>query len=694
MKNAKRIKMMVLAVACLGAWGRSGVAWSADLPKETLNAEAVKPVADPRAGTTSAPVELNGDTVEFKADQGKMIATGNVVLRQNSSALFCDQLEFYKEKQEAHATGNVILESDKGTIWADKGFYNFQTKRGEFTNARILAKPIFGEAETITKVRDDYYVMSNGYLTTSDYDDPEWRVKSNHIELFPGDKAIARNSTMYVGAFPVMYLSKYTQFLDDNRPHLRVLPGYSKDFGAYVLMSSRYNWDTFATTYNVDLRERRGIGYGIDLEYNSAWQGRGLVRTYYTDEHATDRKYIWESTPNPSIEHKRYRAEWREQMTLDPQTTFIGQYSLASDATFVKEYFEREYLADSSPATYALLTHSLPNATLTLRADVRVNHYQAGVERLPEAGLSVANLQVGNSGFYVKSGNTLSNLVYKDAAPSDNAQHTERFDTDNELSRPFKAGIFEMRPYVGTEQTYYSHALYADRDNSMRGIFKSGMDVSTKFYRLFDVDYHQYGMDINKLRHVITPTVAYQYQRHPTLSSANLFQYDGVDSRDQIDQFGLGLQNTLQTKQEGKNVDLVQSLLTTNYRMEDNASGRGFSDAKLDDSFFINKNVTIHHDLTYALRPGTLTVANVDMYFKDNKKWEFDVGRRFTRHDDDLVTTQLTYKFNPKWRAVVYERWNVDTGNWQEQQYSFVRDLHSWEVEFAINNKKEPVKSG
>ncbi len=170
------------------------------------------------------PVELTGDSVEFQADEGKFVASGNVVLHQDGAVLFCDRVEFYRDRKEAHAYGDVMLESDKGSVWAEKAFYNFGTKRGEFTNARIFSYPVFGQAASITRVGENYYLLSDGWLSTSDYDDPEYRIKSRRIEVWPGDKAVATSSTMYLGALPVLYLPRYTQDLRDNRPHFSVIP--------------------------------------------------------------------------------------------------------------------------------------------------------------------------------------------------------------------------------------------------------------------------------------------------------------------------------------------------------------------------------------------------------------------------------------------------------------------------------------
>ncbi len=697
MKKTILITMLAWGVVVWSAAGAPAAAFADDAKGGVL-----------QGAKNTEPVELNGDTIEYKADEGKFVVTGNVYLRQDNAVLFCDKLEFYRDKKEAHAEGNVVLDSDKGKIWADKVFYNFQTKKGEFTNARLMADPIYGRARSIIKVRENYYIAYDGYVTTSDYDVPEYRVRSQRIDIYPGDKAVTKNSVMYLGGVPVMYLPQYTQDLSGKRPHFSITPGYSRHFGPFMLMTYHtVLTDRIETTYHLDYREAKGLAWGVDMKYNAAPVGAGLVRTYYMNENNTDAHRTWDVSEDPAGEHQRYRVEWRHQWQIDPSTSFIGQYNKETDPFFLKHYFPKEYRSDANPTTYALVTHTTPGASMSLLTDMRANRFESVVERLPEANFTLSNQKIGDTGFYFKSANTASKLLKKDPSPVDSRNWTLRFDTDNELSRPFKLSFLEFRPYTGTEATYYSRALDRRDDDTVRRILRVGNDVSTKFYKIYDVQYNRYGVEINQLRHVITPTLGYLFQHEPTMASEKLFPFDGVDARTQVDKFSLGLENKLQTKRDGKSVDLLRALLTADFRLKDNrlvatsadrmtsyASSRSFGDVTLKTELTPNKYFSFYTDETYDNDAHHLRTANVDAYINSCKNWTFDTSRRYTHGDDDIVTTQWEYKLNPKWRTVVYDRWNVDSGSLQEQRYGFVRDLHAWEVEFSLGRKKAVNDTG
>ncbi len=658
---------------------------------------------DPKS---TQPVELKGDTIEYKSDEAKFVVTGNVYLKQDNAVLFCDKLEFYRDKKEAHAEGNVILDTDKGRIWAEKVFYNFETKKGEFTNARLLADPIYGRARSIIKVRENYYIVQDGYVTTSDYDIPEYRVRSKRIDVYPGDKAVARSSVMYLGGVPVLYLPQYTQDLSGKRPHFSVTPGYKKNFGPFIFISYHtVLTDRIETTYHLDYRQAKGLGWGVDTKYDTRPFGRGLVRTYYTYEDNTDMHRAWSDAEILQEQQQRYRVEWRHQWEIDPSTLLIGQYNKETDPFFLKHYFLREYRTDGAPPTYALLTHTTSKTSMSLLTDIRVNRFESKVERLPEVNFTLSNQQIGLTGFYFKSTNTAVSLVKTEPSPADIRYRTLRLDSDNELSRPFKFAFLEFRPFAGAEETAYARTLDSRDNNAVRQVLKTGTDVSTKFYKIYDFNYNKYGIEINRLRHVITPTAGYLFQHHPTLASSKLFPYDGIDARTQTDKFSLGLENKWQTKREGKSVDLLRALLTTDFRLKDNRlisagttamteypSSASFGDVTLDMEFTPNKYVSLYSDMTYDNDLQHLRTANLDAYINSHKNWTFDVSRRYTLDDDDIVTTLWEYRLNPKWRTMVYDRWNIDSGTLQEQRYGFVRDLHSWEVEFSVGRQKTMTK--
>jgi len=124
------------------------------------------------------------------------------------------------------------------------------------------------------------------------------------------------------------------------------------------------------------------------------------------------------------------------------------------------------------------------------------------------------------------------------------------------------------------------------------------MDMSTKFYRIYNAKTDFLGLDINGLRHIITPGVGYVYTHTPTIPASNIKQIDAIDALTRGNTASLSLSNKLQTKRNGNSVDFVDLLITTDYVI-DPKSGSGQNGILIDTG---NKLRSQFSDLLFKLK--------------------------------------------------------------------------------------------
>jgi len=632
------------------------------------------------AQNSNGSVELNGDTVEYSVDGNLVIARGNVVIIHGETIMECDYLEFSRDTHLAKAEGNVRLKSPQGEITGNEITFNFKTMTGDIYGARIYSYPYYGSARKISRVSDDKIELTDGYVTTSDYDKPEYRITSKKIDIYPGEKLIARNSWVVLGEMRTAYVPWFRQRLDDKKPLFTITPGHDKKWGTFALTNWRYYINEgLQGVVHLDYRNRLGFASGVDVKYKSEDFGDGIMKLYYTGERDQEQK--------PQVQTiERFKGEWRHKWDIDDNTSAIWQYYRLSDSTFLKDYFETEHDNDPNPDTFFLLTRTLPLGTISARTDVRVNRFESKVERLPEVRYDLGNAELWDSGLYFKNTTIFSNLTRKTPSPSEARLNTMRLDTVNELSYPMKLGFVELNPFVGGRNTYYSKTKDPEKYDSIRGIFSVGASMSTKFYKMMDIETNFFGIEINQLRHIITPTIAYRRDSEPTLSTSQIDQFDGIDSQARSHTINFAIENKLQTKRDGQSVDLLRAIVSTDYHLKEDPGIKGFNFLKTDVDFKPAEWLTFYFDSEYDMRQGRLDTANFDVYINNGEKWSFGIGKRFNADVDDQITTSFYYKFNQKWAFRAYERIDLDEGKLKEQQYSLIRDLHTWEMEAHLND--------
>jgi len=664
----------------------------ADLQESELK-ETIEDDAQGEGIKATDTVELNGDTVEYSIDGNKIIAQGNVIVNNKEMDLYCDRIEFSRDTSMAYATGNVRLVMKKGEaseMTGEKLTFNFKTMEGGFDGAHIYAKPYYGYGGKVSKAGENHMRMEDNYVTTCDLDKPHYRLTSKKMDIYPGDKLVARSIRMLVGNLPMLYLPKMTQDLTSKEPRVTFTPGYTNDWGMFLLSDWRYKInENIKGIIHVDAREKKDIAWGIDVNYIVPKGGDGQVRTYYMNERNITSDRFYQERPSPTIEKERYGIEWRHKWEMDNKTNAILQYVKLSDSSFLKDYFERVHKEDSSPSTYFLLTRILPRGSVSFRTDIRVNRFESKIERLPEIRYDLGNQPLFDSGFYLRNTTIYSNFTNKTASPSEVRQSTMRVDMDSAISYPMKIGFIELNPFVGGRNTYYSKTKDPDKYGTIRGIFNTGASLSTRFYKVFDTKVQRFGLNINRLRHIITPSANYKFSSKPTRTSDQLDSFDEIDNLDIEHTINFSIENKLQTKRNNKTVELLRAIISTDFRLKEHQSKGGFDQIKTDIDFRPVDWITFYFDSNYDTRRDHLTTANFDMYINGGEKWSVNVGKRWNREVDDQLTADFNYKFNPKWAFRAYTRFDLRNGILKEQEYAVVRDLHAWTMDLNFNETRE-----
>jgi lipopolysaccharide assembly outer membrane protein LptD (OstA) len=640
----------------------------------------------PVAQEQKTPIVVNGDVVEYSTDKKEVTAAGNVEVTYKGSKLTCDKLTVNTETKDGVASGNVELQDNRGVVKAEEMQYNFETQTGRMINARIGSTPYYGEGDDIIRVSENRFDIKNGYMTTCNFDRPHFKIASRLINFLRGDKIKSKNDLVYLGGVPILYLPQYTHSLKDPLMHVQLMPGHKKVWGSYMLSAWRYKLtDNIGGRIYFDYRQQLGLAEGFGLNYNSQNFGNGDYKFYYTQERPgkTD-----EGAPS---EFERYLVRWRHMWNINPTTKATLEYYKIGDAkrkvlgsgyNFLKDYFEREYEKDEQPKSYVLVNHLFPYASLNFLIQKHINNWFTETEKLPEVLFSMPGFKLGETPLYLNNEMKFSNLNSKNAVPSDSTADVSvtRFDTYNKLFLPTRLLFIQASPYVGARETFYNKDINGSSLwGSPRTVFYSGIEMSTKFYRLFNVSSHFLGMDINDFRHIITPTVKYAYTHEPTITSAKLKQLDDIDSIVRSNKVTLELENKLQTKDsDKKTIDFATFRVTTDYNYKPKGgTGSSFSDFLFDLELIPYAWLRVDSDATYDHRGDNFKTINFDLYANLGEERSFGIGQRYERKGGKELTSELRWRLNPKWRYRVYE-----------QEYTITRDLHCWEADLTYNVKR------
>ncbi len=664
------------------------------------------------------PIVCNGDEIEYFEKEKKVVGSGHVVITYKDTTLTCDKITVFTETKEAQAEGNVRIVQGESFFGGEAVNYNFEKETGTIVNFKGYSAPWYTKGESAERAGADKFIVDKGSVTTCDHDNPHYRLSAKKVLIYPNVKVVLRNATVWVGPVPVFWMPVYIHPLDENRPKVTVIPGKNSDWGGFLLTAWRYDLDqNHKGIVHIDSRERKGIAYGVDHTYNTGFMGKGTFKTYYTHEKNIQRKHLYEEKGpgDITVTSDKYLAQIRHKWQISDDTLATAELYKYKDKDFRKDYFNysynNEYEKDEDPNSYLLVTKTQPVYTLSVLTEKRANRFEDRVERLPEVALDINTNRVGDSRFYYTGNYSAVNLNRKFPRSTDTdpvsqipAYHNNRYDTFNKMSYAEKVSFLNITPFVAMRQTYYERGLL-DHDfgseSHLRGIFYSGVDVSTKFYKIFYTKGSPLGMEINNLRHVITPTVSYAQNTHPSIKNS-IYEFDEIDSIDRNSAVAFSLENKLQTKRgkHDENVDLARLTVATGYDFKRTPGGR-----------------IIDYTTELELRPYdwlTLTSdATMDPHKRAHHKWlklvnsdlvvnfkdyaNFGLSHSYANAESNNITGQFGWRINPKWKIQVYESFDIkrvrnsnkEINDLREQQYVLTRDLHCWEMDLRYSVFRE-----
>ena len=724
-------------------------------------------LASTPARAENEPVEIRGDQVEYLDGLRKVIATGKAEATYHDVKLTCDQATIYMETKDAYLRGHVRLMQLGGLLKGEEILYNFETHKGiilraegEFGNSKTKSdQPGEGEfgnwrtkSDRAEKVSEESFLQRDGYMTSCDFEEPHTRMRAKEVRIFLDDKVVLKRVLMYVGKVPVMYVPSYTHFLDDKRPRVTILPGKSKQWGLFVLSSWRaYLHENLQARIHIDYREKTDLATGVDLKYRVPGFGDGIFREYYTNERDLHSKHFYTKYVHPdkallTTEQERYRIQERHVWKPDETTSVTLEYNYQKDPNFVKDFFEREAEEDTARTqSFFQVIKTAPWYGLTFLARKRVNRrWETDTEQLPFVSFDLRPLALDwlpnfNRWLYPRISKSMarqygwfyqSNYSYERSDVADVHNGTENalqtFNTVQELFYPMQLlRWLNVRPFFRFRETAFSRGA-TNLSSQFRQAGAAGVDMSGNIFRVFPIERDLWGLDLHKLRHVVTPTLSYLYQGTPTIAARDLLRSDGLAKSNVITP---GLQQKLQTKRNDQTIDLARLLAQMPYDIE-GASGSGgeWQDLTLDAELLPYRWMRIESDATVDPHVGKFSTINADFIAYPAKTygalagrtisevvdaqtgavtqlpWAVGLGWRYQRNTSAQLTFETEFNFDKKWRFGVYDavdikRFVTETGNTGSQtvkkiydlsgfEYRIQRDLHEWLVELIYNVKR------
>ena len=429
----------------------------------------------------------------YNYETGVGVITNDFVVRLKDATLSAHQGDFNEKTGQFRVEGDVFLQQDNQVWRGERLDYNYLTKKIGSDEFRAGRAPFYAAGEGLAlDFTQKVYTATNAFVTSDDSYNPAYRVKTRRLTIAPGKYFEAQDAVVYLGSVPIFYFPYLRRNLDGPMNHVTVLPGYRSVWGAFLLGAYDWYWnDNLQGAVHLDYRTKRGVGAGLDVQYDLGQAGRGDAKFYYAHD-LDPSAQIPEGDPVPGKNREMFFLVHR----ANPLTNLTANLVVRqlSDPYVTHDFFQNLYEENVQPSSFVEARRLWPDFSLNLLVQPQVNEFYQTVERLPSIHLTPARQQIGTTPLYYEGDNSVGYFEQAYAAgryattPPSNNYAAFRADTFHQVLLPQTLfGWLNVAPRVGGRFTFYGHENGEDADLSAvdRWVFTTGMEVNFKLSRLW-----------------------------------------------------------------------------------------------------------------------------------------------------------------------------------------------------------------
>ena len=408
----------------------------------------------------------NADYGEYK--EGKAILSGKVKITSEDLHLEGDFLEIDL------ATLNLLLEGEKvilvrqgERIEGKRLRYSLKEDTGTMEGPSTYIKPLYYKGKFVELRRERAFIIKGARFTTCNLEEPHYEFRASKLVLKVDDKLWAKNLSLRIGKFPILWLPFYFRSLKDDCNRFGLDPGYSSEEGLFLRGKFKYCLgEKISGDLNLDWYAKGDLGKGVTLLYKPGQGNHGKISLYHLKKEdsenwkvKTNYYHILEKKILAQVKFDFLKDEFSQreiEQTLEPRVSKLDSFASATKT-------------DPHLYTFRLLWERKDESS--------DGGFERTREKKPSLSLKSLTLKLGRSRWYYQGGLELANYFDKEL----DEKFRLNLNTDHSLKRSFALG----------HKTTLTPSLFLkgewERENSSTG-YQAGLNLRRRFRKEIEGD--------------------------------------------------------------------------------------------------------------------------------------------------------------------------------------------------------------
>ncbi len=497
------------------------------------------------------------DSIVFIMDSKNAYLYGSGKVEYQNITLTSENITMNMDSSIVHAVGvadslgqlygKPIFKQGKDEYESETMSYNFDTRKGFITKVTTEQQEGFLYSEESKRGDNNELYLRHGKYTTCDQEHPHFYIALSRAKVHPGKDVFSGPAWLVVEdvplplAIPFAYFpftSKYSSgFIMPSYGDENTRGFYLRDGGYYFAVNDY--WDLKLTG---EIFTKGSWGLGAQTTYKKRYKYSG---NFYFNYQVT--KTGEKNLPDYTVT-KNFKLQWRHQQDskMNPNSSF------SASVNFATQSYEKNNLTSLyNPTSYSQSTRtssisysrSFPKIGLSISSSFNITQNM----RDSTLSLTLPNLSISLSKFYpfkrkvlvgkqkwyekisMSYSGTLSNSI---STKEDQILHSSLIkDWNNGMRHSIPiSSSFTIFKYINVVPSFdYTERWYTKKVNQSwntdRQILEKdtvygfnrvfnyslGVSANTKIYMFYEPNQKIWGDKIQKIRHVITPSISFRY---------------------------------------------------------------------------------------------------------------------------------------------------------------------------------------
>ena len=240
--------------------------------------------ANVKESRTEEVINLETEKSVIDIENESISAADGVLLKYGDISIKSDNLKKLAKRNVLFAYGNVLFNQGTQTIKANEVIFDMDTKKAKILGSESYDSDLklrYGGEETLSEYPSKI-TIKNGWFTTSPYENPNYKVNTRELKIYPNRKVVAKDISVVAGGKTWFKFPYYVVSLKPESQRATLFPyiGSDSDRGLFGIWGFDYDRGPLAqgfVDFEISTKKKLALKFSNDYRFGANNSGNIFV---------------------------------------------------------------------------------------------------------------------------------------------------------------------------------------------------------------------------------------------------------------------------------------------------------------------------------------------------------------------------------------------------------------------------------